>query len=188
LGEQNRFGHHVSLDASIIDIPLVVHYPGVSPRTVPDVVGIGDIAPTVLEFAGLPMQDDLNARSLLSTVESPEPRPAVAESFPIRGEHLFELANEPIVDVEQLRARAQSTFQQAAKSFTPKVSLVLEQHRLIVDRQTGDEQLLALDKPSRDRHVERVDPALLTRMRASLGEWHEREAELIYCRVIGHRR
>jgi hypothetical protein len=65
---------------------------------------------------------------------------------------------------------------------------VLEQHRLIVDRQTGDEQLLALDKASRDRHVERVDPALRTRMRASLGEWHEREAERIYCRVIGHRR
>jgi hypothetical protein len=36
--------------------------------------------------------------------------------------------------------------------------------------------------------VELVEPALIAEMRAHLGEWHEREAELIYCRVVGHRR
>jgi arylsulfatase A-like enzyme len=188
LGEQNRFGHHVSLDASIIDIPLVMHYPGVSATTLPDVVGIADVTPTVLDFADLPVQEDLGAQSLFAALDGPEPRSLVAESFPMRGESLFELANEPILDVEQLRARADATYQQAAERYTPKVSIVLEQHRLIVDRETGDEQLFLLDKPSRDKRVDLLEPTLLTRMRAHLAEWHEREAELIYCRVVGHRR
>jgi hypothetical protein len=188
LGEEKRFGHHVSLDASIIDIPILMHYPEASARVVPEVVGIADIAPTVLAFADLPVQDDLGARSLYSTLERPEHRGVVAESFPIRGEQLFELANQPILDVEQLRARVDATYLQAAKSYDPKVSLVWGRHRLIVDRATGDEQLFALDKPSSDQRVELVEPALIAEMRAHLGEWHEREAELIYCRVVGHRR
>jgi hypothetical protein len=188
LGENNRFGHHVSLDASIIDIPLVMSYPGVVARSVTGVVGIADITPTVLEFAGLPAQDDLAARSLFAALDQPEPRGVVAESFPIRGTQLFDLANQPIQSVEQLGARVQGTYQQAKLSYNPKVSLVQGQHRLIVDRVTGDEQLFLRQGPSRDQRVTTGGAAQLEQMRSALVDWHEREAELIYCRVVAHQR
>jgi arylsulfatase A-like enzyme len=188
LGEQNRFGHHVSLDASIIDIPLIMYYPGASAKAVQSIVGIADVTPTVLDFADLPVPRDLNARSLYATLEQPAPRSVVAESFPIRGEQLFEMANEPILTLEQLLARVDTTYRQGARSYDPKVSLVQQQHRLVVDRMTGDELLSLREGPSRDRRVTAVDAALLAQMQKSLGEWHEREAELIYCRVVAHRR
>ena len=188
LGEHNRFGHHVSLDASIIDIPLIMRYPGAEPRRVRDVVGIGDVAPTVLEFAELPIPDDLAARSLHATLERPEPRSIVSESFPVRGTHLFDLAKEPISTVEQLRARVEETYREAKMSYNPRVAIVRGQHRLIVDRVTGDEQLFTREGPSRDARVPSRDEAQLDALRTSLADWHEREAELIYCRVVAYQR
>ncbi len=187
LGENRRFGHHVFLDAAISDIPLIMHYPGVPAGVVPDVVGIADITPTVLEFADLPVPEDIDARSLRHT-EDGAGRSVVSESFPVRGRDLFELANDPIVDIKGLRARADSAYDQARRSYDPKVSLVFGEHRLVVNRVTGGEQLWVREGPSRDWRVGSPDTELLVRMRGALNEWHARESERIYCRIVAQQR
>jgi arylsulfatase A-like enzyme len=54
LGERGRFGHGASLYAELLDIPLLVHGPGVTPGRVSDRVSLVDILPTLREIARLP--------------------------------------------------------------------------------------------------------------------------------------
>jgi len=54
LGERGRFGHGASLYAELLDIPLLVHGPGVTPGRVSDRVSLVDILPTLRDIARLP--------------------------------------------------------------------------------------------------------------------------------------
>jgi arylsulfatase A-like enzyme len=187
LGERKYWGHHVYLNAAIIDVPLLLHYPGVTPRSVSDLVEIGDITPTVLDFAGLPLPTDIEARSLFATLRQPGARGSVAEAFPVRGKQLFALANEAIVSVDDLRNRVDGIYERGAKSYDPKVSLVRDGYRLIVNRRTGSHELFERLGPSQERGVPVSDrAALLHQMEGELVDWHERQAERIYCRVLAH--
>jgi arylsulfatase A-like enzyme len=73
-----------------ISIPLILHWGGrLTPRRVPTMVGLYQIAPTIAEAAGLP-GDLFPAKSLLSQSDSLETavaevagRPTLAPRFPI---------------------------------------------------------------------------------------------------------
>lgn len=65
LGEHERFGHGFGMYESILHVPLVVAGPGIaSSRVVTDVVGLVDVAPTVLELCGISPLHTHQGRSL----------------------------------------------------------------------------------------------------------------------------
>jgi arylsulfatase A-like enzyme len=67
-------------------VPLVVLAPGAAPRRVDEVVGLFDIAPTALAFAGLPVPDVYRGTDLLAAARAPEfPRRVVVSETPRNG-------------------------------------------------------------------------------------------------------
>jgi arylsulfatase A-like enzyme len=84
LGEHGEDTHGVFLYDATIHVPLVVRLPGGEGggRRVKGRVGLVDVAPTVLEAAGLPVPATVQGRSLLGLVRgAAEPeRPSYAES------------------------------------------------------------------------------------------------------------
>lgn len=65
LGEHGFFFQHgQSVLPELVRVPLIVVAPAVSPRRVPDVVSHVDIAPTLLDLAGLPALSDPSGISL----------------------------------------------------------------------------------------------------------------------------
>ncbi|MEM6759869.1 MAG: sulfatase-like hydrolase/transferase [Pseudomonadota bacterium] len=64
LGDRNRFRKH-TLYEQVANVPLIIHDPDHPvPQVVTDPVGLIDIAPTVMDYAGLPAPADWVGRSL----------------------------------------------------------------------------------------------------------------------------
>ena len=91
LGEHGETGHGYFVYQPSTHVPLVVAgpYPGLAGRTVPDVVGQADLAPTLLELAGI--EGGLEAgqgRSLVPLLagrpDPPGPRRGYSEAFVTR--------------------------------------------------------------------------------------------------------
>jgi len=51
-GEHGQIGHERTLEPEVLSIPLLVVAPGFEPAVRPEVVGLADLVPTVLELAG----------------------------------------------------------------------------------------------------------------------------------------
>ncbi len=65
LGEHREKTHGVFVYESTLRVPLIIHWPGViTPHRVGVPVGVIDVAPTILELAGLPGLSDVDGRSL----------------------------------------------------------------------------------------------------------------------------
>jgi arylsulfatase A-like enzyme len=82
LGDHGENGHGIFIYESAIRVPLIVRWPGVPPRRVPDLAQIVDVAPTVLELQGLPLppMDGISLVPLLIGGRS-EARTGYAESL-----------------------------------------------------------------------------------------------------------
>jgi arylsulfatase A-like enzyme len=78
------YNHGVYLYDEDLLVPLIVSFPGELPegRRIPSQVRSSDIYPTVMELLGLPVEGELDGRSLLSLVRGEESgdRPAFSES------------------------------------------------------------------------------------------------------------
>ncbi len=70
-GEGGNFGHgiHASTKDGIFHVPLILWIPGQSPRRVPEVIELVDVAPTLLELAGFPVPQRFSGTSLLPLIE-----------------------------------------------------------------------------------------------------------------------
>lgn len=70
-------GQHLYNDQ--VRVPLIIAGPGLPSRQIDTPVGLIDLAPTVLDLAGLPIPTELRGRSLLpfATQTTPPPRPPV---------------------------------------------------------------------------------------------------------------
>ncbi|HET6344082.1 MAG TPA: sulfatase-like hydrolase/transferase, partial [Myxococcota bacterium] len=66
MGEHNLFFHHGGLYAASVHVPLLVAIPGAAPRALPASVSSVDIAPTVLELAGVPPWPGMRGHSLVA--------------------------------------------------------------------------------------------------------------------------
>ena len=188
LGERDYFGHHVYLNGWIIDIPLIVHYPGAQPQVVKEVVEITDIAPTILDFAELEAPKHLGSRSLLAALGDPMARPGVSEAFAVRGEELFERAEERIEDLDDLLER-KAELHEAIPKYDPLVAIVDERWRLVVNRKTFSRRLYdRTEDPAETNSLHEERPEVVERLEAELARWHEQQSERIYCRVIARER
>ncbi len=84
-GEHNRkYFHGEHLYEEVLAVPLILHVPGVAPRKVDELVGLGDLGPTLLELVGAAPEPAFRGRSLVPAMkgEPLEPRPLVAELMP----------------------------------------------------------------------------------------------------------
>lgn len=78
-------GHGHTLYQELVHVPLIVRAPGLVPAgaRIRTPVSLLDVAPTLLELAGLPPEPDHRGRSLDTTLRSgrePEPKPVWSES------------------------------------------------------------------------------------------------------------
>ena|GEM_PF-1379023 len=184
LGEFGYFGHHVYLNNFATDIPLIVHAPGVEPARVQQLALLSDIAPTVLSWLSLP-SDAEDARDLLSLIDDNSERFGVSEAFPVRGRALYEVARSPIHNPAELEERIEQ-LRTAAIDYQPKVSLVSQRHRLIVNRVTGAEEFYDRVKdPTEQNDLSSQKLRPHKRMRKALKAIMEERSERIYCRVAG---
>ncbi len=65
LFEHGYIGHNTQLYEESIRVPLMVKLPGQLPRRVDDIVELIDLAPTILELAGVHVPESMQGRSLL---------------------------------------------------------------------------------------------------------------------------
>ncbi|MCA9574089.1 MAG: sulfatase-like hydrolase/transferase [Myxococcales bacterium] len=64
LGERGHRGHGLDVFEESVRVPLVLHVPGVAARDVRDVVGLVDVAPTLLSLLGVPIPDSFQGFEL----------------------------------------------------------------------------------------------------------------------------
>jgi arylsulfatase A-like enzyme len=79
-GEHGVLGHGSHLFEEVMHVPLIVRAPGrvAAGRRIPGVVSLIDLYPTLLEFAGVPVPDDIDGISLLPALAgAPLPERAV---------------------------------------------------------------------------------------------------------------
>ena len=75
--ERGRLGHGRALTEDLLRVPLIIHAPGnAEPRRIEEPVSLVDIAPTILELAGLEPPRDADGRSLCGV---PAAKPLIAE-------------------------------------------------------------------------------------------------------------
>ena len=74
IGDHGRFDKRL-MDEESLRIPLVVRYPqAIKPGSVSDLYSLNvDYAPTILDFAGVPVPDDMDGRSLRPILEGNAP-------------------------------------------------------------------------------------------------------------------
>ncbi len=129
--EHGNLIHGRTLYDDVLHVPLAVRGPGVLPgRRVADMVSLLDVAPTLLEWAGVPPSDSLDGRSLV---------PAARDGHG-GGTRLLPLhttAHDRKVDLWGLR--------------TPT-------SKLILDRKTGRKEFFLLDEDPGERHNLYPDP------------------------------
>ncbi|MSP15071.1 MAG: hypothetical protein EXR73_00420 [Myxococcales bacterium] len=80
--------HTTGLHDEVVRVPLLIHVPGLESRTVATPVSLVDLAPTMLELAGLAVPADLQGVSLVPLLrgEESEPRPLLIQDCPASGE------------------------------------------------------------------------------------------------------
>jgi arylsulfatase A-like enzyme len=66
--EHGQIGHERTLYRESLMVPLVIHAPSLRPRRVAEPVGLIDLAPTLLDLAGIPAPAEMEGRSLLPLV------------------------------------------------------------------------------------------------------------------------
>jgi arylsulfatase A-like enzyme len=80
LGEGGRFLHGLSLNQEQVHVPLLVSVPWLrEPLRVHSLVSLLDVAPTLLDLAGIPVPAQFKGRSLMRSHPQHEPRIAVGE-------------------------------------------------------------------------------------------------------------
>lgn len=74
-GEHGNFLHNQLYD-EILRVPLIIRHPGLGGMKVAERVSLIDLAPTILDMAGLPALDQFQGRSLLDGIEVTRQRQA----------------------------------------------------------------------------------------------------------------
>lgn len=138
--EHGYFGHAKHLHNSLVQVPLVIHYPGISPEVVDDPVGLVDIYPTVTTALGLPTPEGVQGTPLLDTATGP------------------------------LRA-PEAVFSETDR-FRSWRSVVLGDHKLILDVKTGQVSLYDIENDPGEKHdLSASQPERAEALRQRIEDW-----------------
>ncbi len=76
-GENRAQGHARNVLTPVLEVPLIIHFPfEIRARRIETQVRNLDIAPTILDMAGIPIPEDFEGESLMPLIVSSEPAPA----------------------------------------------------------------------------------------------------------------
>lgn len=183
LGDRSYFGHHVYLDSWMIDVPLVIWHRSLPPSRARVGASLADIAPTVLQFLGLPSPQGVPAKSLFSLDPEQANRPTFSEAFPVRGRELFDSFRLPALDEATIRKRIRG-IRTASKGYEPKGAITVDAHRLIHHRGADatmvyERQADGNDLPARGAAGRELSKLL----GAELERWEADQARRIRCRL-----
>jgi choline-sulfatase len=80
-GEHNHYRHAYELWEALVRVPLFVYVPGANPRRIETPRGAIDLAPTMADLLGMPLDDTYRGKSLVPEVfgAGPQPRPIIAD-------------------------------------------------------------------------------------------------------------
>jgi arylsulfatase A-like enzyme len=146
-GEHGTRFHGQSLYEEEIRVPLLLRVPRGVPSRVPTPVGVIDVAPTILELAGIPPAPEHRGRSLVAAARGAtlSPRPMFAEILP----------------EDRIRART---------------AVIHGDWKLIYDERRDALRLYHLREDPRERHNRlRRDALVASELAALLFRWRARE-------------
>ncbi len=183
LGEKSYWGHHVYLDAWMVDVPLVLRHADL-PAAAPSVgVSLADVGPTVLRFLGVPIPGDLAGQSLFGVDPNRRDRVSFSEAFPVRGRALFDGFRLPALDDATIRERIRS-IRETSRGYEPKVAVTGDRHRLIqhrsadailfYERGQGSSQKPAQGPEHKEARAE---------LKGELERWEQEQQTRIRCRL-----
>lgn len=183
LGEKAYWGHHVYLDAWMIDVPLVLWHAGLRPSASAAGVSLADVAPTVFHFLGLPVPRDMPATSLFVVSPDRPGRTTFSEAFPVRGRALFDGFRLPALDDATISERLRS-IRTTSRGYEPKVAITSDRHRLVHHR-GSDVTLLYGRGPSGEqtRALGASDDDTRLRLKTELEKWEHEQQRRIRCRL-----
>jgi len=183
LGESSYWGHHVYLNAWMVDVPLVLWHAAFAPAEPQVGVGLADVAPSVLHFLGLPLPSDIAAQSVFTLDPNQADRATFSEAFPVRGRPLFDGFRLPALDDATIRARLRS-IRVSSKGYEPKGGISGDRYRLIHHR--GADTTFFYDhqsNPHEDPGVESSDQNARRQARGELERWEQAQLRRIQCRL-----
>ena len=183
LGEKSYWGHHVYLNAWMVDVPLVLWHAQLAPSKPAVGVSLADVAPTILHFLGLPIPPDTAAKSLFTLDPNLPNRPTFSEAFPVRGEELFASFRLPSLDDAAIRTRLRG-IRRASKGYEPKGAISQGRYRLIHHR--GADTTLFYDHETdpnerRDEGTSNLQASKL--LHSELERWEQEQLRRIQCRL-----
>jgi arylsulfatase A-like enzyme len=183
LGEDGYFGHGIAMGARFTDVPLIVHAPGMAPRSSRAAVSLTSIAPTILHFLDLPMPPGASACSLLiGDAELERCPPPVSTSHGLRVGALMEFLKTPARTVDELQARQERM--RELRRFQADLAFVSPEHRYILDLESGSERLFnRVNDPAEASNLIHREPGIAQRFRAEVMRWSEAQAQSIRCTV-----
>ncbi len=183
LGERRYFGHHVYLDGWMVDVPLVLWHDRLKPARPEVGVSVADIAPTVLQFLGLPQPAGTPAESLLTLDPDAANRSTFSEAFPVRGRALFDSFRLPSLDDATIRERLRS-IRVANRGYEPKGAITTDRHRLIHHR-SADARFAYERVPGAAERLLRgsEEREQMQSLRHELETWEDQQLERIRCRL-----
>ena len=166
-GDHGGLHHGHTLYRELVHVPLMIRVPGVAPRDQFTPAGLVDVAPTILDAAGLPPLPNAAGRSLLpvgpaeSPAESPAAAPLVSTRFFKGDEHLFSIQSGPW----RLHLRLdQADFIRVGLNPVP---IDFEREAL-----PGTVELYRwTEDPGEQRSVALEHPDVVRRLQAELSEW-----------------
>jgi hypothetical protein len=183
LGERSYWGHHVYLNAWMIDVPLVLWHAAFAPSEPRVGVSLADVAPSVLHFLGLPLPSDIAARSLFALDPDLPNRASFSEAFPVRGRELFDSLRLPALDDATIRARLQS-IRVSSKGYEPKGAISLDGYRLIHHRGAGTAFFFDHEtNPGEDPGLPSANPDARKLLETELDRWEQAQLRRIQCRL-----
>ena len=183
LGERSYWGHHVYLNAWMIDVPLMLWHSDLMPAEPRVGVSLADVAPTVLHFLGLPLPSDIAAESLFTLDPEQVGRPTFSEAFPVRGRQLFESFRLPALDDSAIRARLRS-IRQSSEGYEPKGAITQDQYRLIHHRGADATLFYDHDIDPGERSSQGVgNRERAELLRSELERWEQEQLRRIRCRL-----
>jgi hypothetical protein len=183
LGERSYWGHHVYLNAWMIDVPLVLWHTAFAPSEPRVGVSLADVAPSVLHFLGLPLPSDIAARSLFTLDPDLPDRASFSEAFPVRGRELFDSFRLPALDDATIRARLRS-IRVSSKGYEPKGAISLDGYRLIHHHGAGTAFFFDHEtNPGEDPGLPSSNPDARQLLETELDRWEQAQLRRIQCRL-----
>lgn len=183
LGEHSYWGHHVYLNAWMIDVPLMLWHSELTPAEAHVGVSLADVAPTVLHFLGLPLPSDIAAQSLFTLDPELPSRSTFSEAFPVRGRQLFESFRLPALDDATIRGRLRS-IHQTAEGYEPKGAITRDAYRLIHHRAADTTIFYDHEHDPGERSSHEVGNRELNELlRSELERWELEQLRRIRCRL-----